>query len=149
MDQIDPQQPSVIHFDGKVLKHTEPAPPLSKNDSVKSGGHIEIDAVEELQKAKSNKALTLVNFQTPSQRMIDQVVVPSNTNEEATVAIHLPTMNLAGKTVNADAAHTVKANCLQMTQRLGADYVFWVKTNQPNAYAKVKQLLPGSFSPCI
>lgn len=149
MEQLDPQEPSVIHLDGKILKNTQPAPPTSQNDNEKPEGKIEIDTVEELQKPKSNKALTLVNFQTPQQRMIDQIAVPSDTNEEAAVALHLPTMNLAGKTVIADAAHTVKANCLLLTRRLGADYVFWIKANQPNAHAKVKQLLSGNFPPCI
>jgi len=149
MERLDPQAPKVIHLDGKVLKHTEPAPAQPKKEGEKQRKNIKIDTVEELQKPKSNKALTLVNFQTPGQRVIDQIVVPRNTNEEAAVATHLPTMNLAGKIVIADAAHTVKANCLQLTRRLGADYVFWIKANQPNAHTKAKKLLTGDFPPCI
>jgi hypothetical protein len=50
----------------------------------------------ELQKPKADKALMLVNFQTTEQRLVDQVAVPRDTNEEAAVAAHLPKMDLAG-----------------------------------------------------
>jgi len=70
----------------------------------------------ELQKPKADKALMLVNFQTTEQRLVDQVAVPQDTNEEATVAAHLPKMDLAGVCLTADAAHTTKANCRQLTQ---------------------------------
>ena len=72
----------------------------------------------------------LVNFQTTGQRLIDQVVVPRDTNEEAAVAAHLPQMDLAGVGVTADAAHTTKANCRQLTLGNGADFFLCLKDNR-------------------
>jgi hypothetical protein len=89
----------------------------------------------------------LVNFQTPQQRLIDQIAVPRDTNEEAAVAAHLPKMDLKGIIVIADAAHTVKANCWQLTQMQGAEYILFLKGNQPKAFAKAKQLLSGDIPP--
>jgi hypothetical protein len=106
-----------------------------------------VDTLEELQKPKAEKGLTLVNFQTPQQRLIDQIAVPRDTNEEAAVAAHLPKMDLKGMTVIADAAHTVKANCRHLTQEQGADYVLFLKGNQPKAFAKAQRLLSGDFPP--
>jgi len=106
-----------------------------------------VDTPAEQQKPKADKGLTLVNFQTPGQRLVDQIAVPLDTNEEAAVAAHLPKMDLKGVTTIADAAHTVKANCRQITQMQGGDYLFFLKGNQPNAFAKAKQLLSGSLPP--
>ncbi len=106
-----------------------------------------VDTPEQEQKPKADQALTLVNFQTPGQRLIDQIAVPRDTNEEAAVAAHLPKLDLTGITVIADAAHTVKANCRHITQDQGGDYLFFLKGNQPKAFAKAKQLLSGSFPP--
>jgi hypothetical protein len=39
-----------------------------------------VDTPPELQKPKAEQALTLVNFQTPEQRLIDQIAVPQDTN---------------------------------------------------------------------
>ena len=94
---------------------------------------------------KAEKALTLVNFQTPDQRLIDQIAVPRDTNEEAAVAAHWPKLGLTGVLVIADAAHTTKANCRHLTQEQGADYLFFLKGNQPHAHAKAQQLLAGDF----
>ena len=102
----------------------------------------------ELQKPKADKALTLVNFITGDQQLVEQVAVPQNTNEEAAVAAHLPKMDLAGICVTADAAHTTKANARQLTQGNGADYLMSLKGNQPHALAKAQQLLSGAFPPC-
>jgi len=79
--------------------------------------------------------------------LVDQIAVPRDTNEEAAVAAHLPKMDLAGVLVIADAAHTVKANCQHLIQEQGADYLFFLKGNQPHAFAKAKQLLPGDIPP--
>ncbi len=89
----------------------------------------------------------LVNFQTTEQRLVDQVAVPRDTNEEAAVATHLPKMDLAGVCLTADAAHTVKANCRQLTQGNGAEFLLFLKANQPTALAKAEQLLPGALPP--
>ena len=101
----------------------------------------------ELQKPKADKALMLVNFQTTEQRLVDQVAVPQDTNEEAAVAAHLPKMDLAGVCLTADAAHTTKANCRQLTQGNGAEFFLFLKANQPTALAKAEQLLPGALPP--
>ena len=147
MAVMDPKAISVLHLDGKVLKNANPAPPKLKKDPDLSKAAETLDTPEELQKPKAKKGLTLVNFQTPEQKLIDQIAVPQDTNEEAAVAAHFPKMDLTGVTVIADAAHTVKANCRQLTQVQGADYLFFLKGNQPTAFAKAKQLLPGDIPP--
>jgi hypothetical protein len=138
----DPRALEVVHLDGKVVKNAEPAPASAKTQELESEISIE------LQKPKADKALTLVNFVTSQQRLVDQVAVPQNTNEEAAVAAHLPKMDLAGVCVTADAAHTTKANARQLTQDNGADFLMSLKDNQPHALAKAKQLLSGAFPPC-
>jgi hypothetical protein len=147
MAALDPQPVAVLHLDGKVLKNANPAPPRLQEDRSLSEAAAALDTPQELQKPKAEKALTLVNFQTPQQRLVDQIAVPRDTNEEAAVAAHLPKMDLSGVTVIADAAHTVKANCRQLTQMQGADYLFFLKGNQPNAWAKAQQLLQGDLPP--
>ena len=62
-----------------------------------------VDTPPELQKPKAEQTLTRVNFQTPEQRLIDQIAVPQDTNEEAAVAAHLSKMDLAGVLIIADA----------------------------------------------
>jgi hypothetical protein len=141
MAQEEPQPTKVIHLDGKVIKNADPAPAVEKPPKVES------EIPQEEQKPKADKALTLVNFVTSQQRLIDQIAVPANTNEEAAVAVHWQKMDLAGLTLTADAAHTTKANARALTQDRGADYLLALKGNQPLAYAKAQQLLTGSFSP--
>jgi hypothetical protein len=141
MGQRDDQPLEMIHVDGKVIKNANPAPARDVANAP------EIDTATEDQKPKADKALTLVNFVTPQQRLVDQIAVPQNTNEEAAVAAHWAEMGLAGVCVTADAAHTVKANARQLTQNNGADYFVILKGNQPQALAKAQQLLPGDFPP--
>ena len=43
--------------------------------------------------------------------------MPQDTHEEAAAAAHLAKMDPAGVLVIGDAAHTVKANCRQLTQK--------------------------------
>lgn len=137
-----PAPPAVVHLDGKVIKNAAPAPARL---TVAPAAPTEIPA--EQQKPKADKALTLVNFVTVEQQLIDQVAVPRDTNEEAAVAAHWPQMDLAGVCVTADAAHTIKANTRQLTQHNGADYFLFLKANQPHALAKAQQLVPGAFPP--
>jgi hypothetical protein len=141
MAQRDERPLEMVHVDGKVIKNANPAPARDLADAV------EVDTPTEDQKPKADKALTLVNFVTPEQRLVDQIAVAQNTNEEAVVAAHWAQMDLAGVCVTADAAHTVKANARQLTQNNGADYFFILKGNQPHALAKAQQLLPGDFPP--
>lgn len=141
MEQRDPQCLEVVHVDGKVIKNAAPAP------ACELASPVEIETAPAAQKPKADKALTLVNFVSGRQRLIDQIAVPSNTNEEAAVARHWPKMDLTGVCVTTDAAHTVKANARQLTQHNGADYFLILKGNQPQALAKARQLLPGDFPP--
>jgi hypothetical protein len=143
----DPAPLKVVHVDGKVVKNAQPAPPRSPAQQAEAALLPSSEIPAELQKPKADKALMLVNFQTTEQRLVDQLAVPSDTNEEATVAAHLPKMDLAGVCLTADAAHLTKANCRQLTQNNGADFLLFLKANQPTALAKAEQLLPGTFPP--
>jgi len=147
MATLDPAPVQVLHLDGKVLRNADPAPARLAQEPALAAAAAALDTPAEQQKPKAEKALTLVNFQTPDQRLVDQIAVPQDTNEEAAVAAHLPTMDLTGVLVIADAAHTTKANCWHLTQEQGADYLFFLKGNQPRAHAKAQQLLTGAFPP--
>ena len=143
----DPAPLQVVHVDGKVVKNAQPAPARSQAQPAEAAGAEPCEVPAELQKPKADKALMLVNFQTTQQRLVDQVAVPRDTNEEAAVAAHWPEMDLAGVCVTADAAHTIKANCRQLTQGNGAEFLLCLKANQPLALAKAEQLLPGKLPP--
>ncbi len=134
-------------MDGKVIKNAQPAPARSTAEQAQAATLEPSEVPAELQKPKADKALMLVNFQTTDQRLVDQVAVPRDTNEEAAVAAHLPEMDLAGVCLTADAAHTTKANGRQLTQGNGAEFFLFLKRNQPLALAKAKQLLPGALPP--
>lgn len=73
--------------------------------------------------------------------------MPRDTNEGAALAAYLPRLDLAGVCLTADAAHTTKANCRQLTQHNGAEFLLFLKANQPLALAKAQQLLPGALPP--
>lgn len=137
----------LVHADGKVVKNAQPAPPRCALQQLEAAAQPPSEIPPELQKPKADKALTLVNFQTTHQRLVDQVAVPQDTNEEAALAAHLPKMDLAGVCLTADAAHLTKANCRQLTQGNGAEFFLFLKANQPSALAKAEQLLPGTFPP--
>jgi hypothetical protein len=147
MEKEDPAPLTVVHLDGKVLKNAQPAPARASAQQSQSNSAEPCEIPPELQTPKADKALTLVNFQTTGQRLIDQLAVPQDTNEEAAVAAHLPKMDLTGVCISADAAHTTKANCRQLTQNNGADFFLVLKANQPTALAKAEQLLPGTLPP--
>jgi hypothetical protein len=147
MQSQDPATLQVVHADGKVVKNAQPAPPRCPAQPLASAAALPGEIPPELQKPKADKALTLVNFQTTDQRLVDQVTVPQDTNEEAALAAHLPKMDLTGVCLTADAAHTTKANCRQLTQGNGAEFFLFLKANQPLALAKAQQLLPGHFPP--
>ena len=143
----DPAPLQVVHVDGKVVKNAQPAPARSRAQQAAAACAEPCEVPAQLQKPKADKALMLVNFQTTQQRLVDQVAVPRDTNEEAAVAAHWPEMDLAGVCVTADAAHTIKANCRQLTQGNGAEFFLFLKANQPLALAKAEQLLPGTLPP--
>ena len=147
MQSEDPAALQVVHADGKVVKNAQPAPPRCPAQPLASAAAQPCEIPPELQKPKADKALTLVNFQTTDQRLVDQVAVPQDTNEEAALAAHLPKMDLTGVCLTADAAHTTKANCRQLIQGNGAEFFLFLKANQPLALAKAEQLLPGNSPP--
>jgi hypothetical protein len=147
MRREDPAALRAVHADGKVVKNAQPAPPRCPAQPLESAAAQPGEIPPELQKPKADKALMLVNFQTTEQRLVDQVAVPRDTNEEAALAAHLPQMDLAGVCLTADAAHTTKANCRQLTQNNGAEFLLFLKANQPLALAKAEQLLPGKLPP--
>ena len=147
MATLDAEPVQILHLDGKVLRNADPAPARLAQEPALVQAAAALDTPADQQKPKAEKALTLVNFQTPNQRLLDQIAVPQDTNEEAAVAAHLPKMDLTGILVIADAAHTTKANCRHLTQEQGADYLFFLIGNQPHAHAKAQQLLAGDFPP--
>lgn len=147
MAHLEPTPVQVLHFDGKVVKRAQAAPARLEQDPALAAAAAAVDTPAEQQKPKADKMLTLVNFQTPGQRLVDQIAVPSDTNEEAAVSAHLPKMDLCGVTVIADAAHTTKSNCRHLTQDQGGNYIFFLKGNQPTAFAQAQKLLPESVSP--
>jgi hypothetical protein len=140
----DPEPDVWVHFDGKVLKWAEPA---AATDEQVAKAHVPAEIDPASQKPKANQSLALVNFLTPDQKLVGQVAVPRNTNEEAAVAAQLGSMDLTGLRLGFDAAHMVKANLRQLTFINGADYAGRLKANQPNALAKAQQLLPGAVPP--
>lgn len=144
MKAQDPRPEVWVHFDGKVLKGAEPAP---AGDAKALAAHAPAEVEPSQQKPHANQSLALVNFLTPDQKLIDQVAVPSNTNEEAAVAAALGSMDLKGLRVGFDAAHMVKGTLRQLTFFNGADYAGRLKANQPNALAKARRLLPGDLPP--
>jgi hypothetical protein len=147
MEAEDKIELKVVHADGKVLKNAQAAAPRSAAQQLEAATQEPSEIPPELQKPKADKALTLVNFQSTDQRLVDQVAVPGDTNEEAALAAHLPQMDLAGVCLTADAAHLTKANCRQLTQGNGAEFFLFLKANQPLALAKAEQLLPGTLPP--
>jgi hypothetical protein len=147
MQRQDPTPAKLIHADGKVVKNADPAPARSTTVAAAAEPAEPCEIPLELQKPKADKALTLVNFQTTNQRLIEQIAVPQDTNEEAALAAHLPKMDLAGLCLTTDAAHLTKANCRQLTQNNGADFFMFLKANQPTALAKAQQLLSGNLPP--
>jgi hypothetical protein len=132
MATVDSEALKVLHMDGKVVRNADPAPARLEKDPALVKAAASIDTPAEMQKPKAEKALMLV---------------PQDTNEEAAVAAHLPKMDLAGVLVIGDAAHTVKANCSLIAHQKGGDYLFFLKKNQPKAFAKAQQLLLGAVPP--
>ncbi len=85
MQKQDPTLAAVVHVDGKVVKNTQPAPARAQAASPAPVPEEPCEIPPQLHKPKADKALPLVNFQTTDQRLVDQVAVPQDTNEEAAV----------------------------------------------------------------
>jgi hypothetical protein len=69
MAEWEPEPVRVLHLDGKVLKNADPAPARLSADLALAPAAATLDTPVELQKPKAEKALTLVNFQTPIRDM--------------------------------------------------------------------------------
>jgi hypothetical protein len=65
------------------------------------------------------------------QVVIAQVTVPEDTTEVTCVQILLDPLDLTGKTVTADAAHTQDTTADYLTRIRDADYIMTVKGNRP------------------
>ena len=147
MAHLDKTPVDILHLEGKVVKRATAAPPRLNEDPQLAAAAAAVDPPAAEPKPQADKMLTLVNFQTPNQRLIDPIAVPSDTNEEAAVAAHWPKLDLGGVTVIADAAHTTKANGHHLARDQGADFIFFLKGNQPTAFEQAKKLLPESLPP--
>ncbi|MCP5518687.1 MAG: hypothetical protein H7A45_15680 [Verrucomicrobiales bacterium] len=91
MAREDPRRAEVLHLDGKQWSRMPRRPrrwPRPRNRPRRSR--------QNCRSPKPTKPLTLVNFVTDQQRLVDQVAVPANTNEEAAVAAHWPSMDWPG-----------------------------------------------------
>ena len=89
MAGMDPLPLKVLHWDGKGLRNADPAPACFQEDRALAQAALRVDTPPELQKPNAEKALTLVNFQTPEQRLIDPIAVPQDTHEEAAGAAQI------------------------------------------------------------
>jgi len=88
----------------------------------------------------------------PQQRLVDQVAVPRDTNEEAAGGRPFgPEMDFFGRGVLCDRPmplHTIKANCRQLTQGNGARVLFlFLKANQPLALGQSRATAARHPSP--
>ena len=83
----------------------------------------------------------------PTQTLAATPAPAPDMSSEAVLAAAPKTEPVNGRSVTADAAHTTKNNCRQVTMDKGGDYLFVVKGNQPHALAKAEQLLPGALPP--
>lgn len=82
-----------------------------------------------------------------SQVVLAQRSVGAKTNETTQLAPLLDEVDLADRTVTADALHTNAAEARYLLGR-GADYVLAVKGNQPRLTSAIDHLPASAFSPC-
>lgn len=84
-------------------------------------------------------------FAHDSAVVYSQCAVDEKSNEITHVDTLLAEVELDGKVVSADAMHTQRRTAHYLVQERGADYVFTIKSNQPEMLAKAQKLLPRSF----
>jgi hypothetical protein len=91
----------------------------------------------------------VVNVTDGNGRWLGSSVVPAGTNEIPVARQQLASLDLAGKIVLADAAHTQVETVQQILYAGGADYLLTVKENQKELFKTLETLLtPQRFSPC-
>jgi hypothetical protein len=91
----------------------------------------------------------VVNVTDGTGRWLGSSVVPEGTNEIPVARQQLAPLDLAGKIVLADAAHTQVETVQQILYEGGADYLLTVKENQKELFKTLETLLtPQRFSPC-
>jgi hypothetical protein len=105
-------QGAILALDGKALKGTRTAEP-------EPCGHV----------------LSVYDGQTP--RVLAQQAVDSKANEIVAALQALAQVALAGKIVTGDAFHTQRALSAAIVAQ-GGDYVWPVKTNQPQLYQAIE-----------
>lgn len=100
-------------------------------------------------KAIRHADVEVVNAVDGCGRWLGSTVVPEGTNEIPVARLQLAKLDLAGKIVLADAAHTQVETVQQILYEGGADYLLTVKANQKELVKTLETLLtPQRFSPC-
>jgi hypothetical protein len=90
----------------------------------------------------------VVNAVDGRGRWLGSVMVPAGTNEIPVARQQLSQLDLTGKIVLADAAHTQVETVQQILYEGGGDYLLTVKENQETLFQTVGTLLtPQRFSP--
>lgn len=90
----------------------------------------------------------VVNVTDGNGRWLGSSVVPEGTNEIPVARQQLASLDLAGKIVLADAAHTQVETAQKILYEGGADYLLTVKENQKELFKTLETLLtPQRFSP--
>ena len=82
-----------------------------------------------------------------SGTVLAQRQVPATTTETTQVAPLLDGLDLQGRVVTADAAHTHADQARYLVDGKGADYLFTVKGNQPGLESAINHLPQAAFSP--
>jgi len=92
----------------------------------------------------------LVSLQTHEDGLVlGEVRVPDKTNEIKAVKPLLEPVDLKGAVVTADAMHAQKDTAKYIVEEKKADYIFFVKENQPTLLEDI-QLIPfGDFPPSV
>lgn len=80
------------------------------------------------------------------QVVIAQIAVPEHTTEVTCVPTLLDPVDLTGKTVTADAAHTCQATADYLVNTRQADYTLTVKGNRPNLLEAIAARMPRTVA---
>lgn len=90
----------------------------------------------------------MVNATTGTGRFLGATLTPDKTNEIPAARVVLQKLDLANKTVVADALHTNHQTAHQILYEQGGDYLLTVKGNQPDLQKTLNALFAqNSFSP--
>jgi len=90
----------------------------------------------------------MVNATDGKGRYLGGVITPTKSNEIPAARKVLSRLDLAGKTVLADAMHTQRETAQQILYQQGGDYLFTVKANQSTIHKTLKSLFKKqAFSP--